>query len=269
LSASDSANWAENSPLAIRCSLAVCHADSNGLPPSASTTVWVSSPNRRASATEVATASLAKATRVLFTNFSRDPAPTSPTQTVRWANASNRAATRGRAASGPEAKIVNWPCSAGCLLPDTGASSSRTSGRSSRTIAATRSVPATPMVLICAQIPPASAASMPWSRAMDMTVSASVTIVTTTPARPAASAAVAATSAPSPARSWAAAGLRSQTIVGIPARNALIAIPWPIAPMPSTAAQVPSARTGRSWSSRRRCGTTVYRGSIMDTTPAW
>ena len=51
---------------------------------------------------------------------------------------------------------------------------------------------------------------------IDMTASMSVTIVTTIPAR-------------------VGSGLRFQTIVGIPARIALVAIPWPIAPMPSMA----------------------------------
>ena len=83
MSASDSANSAENSPLAIRCSLAACHADTSGPPPSASSTVWVSKPNRLASVAELATASAAKATKLLLTSFSRDPAPTSPTQMVR------------------------------------------------------------------------------------------------------------------------------------------------------------------------------------------
>jgi hypothetical protein len=55
LSASDSANWAENSPRAIRRSLAACYGDTSGPPPRASTTVSVSSPNRRARATEAAT----------------------------------------------------------------------------------------------------------------------------------------------------------------------------------------------------------------------
>jgi transketolase C-terminal domain/subunit len=81
---------------------------------------------------------------------------------------------------GPEAKVVSWPCSAGSRLPDTGASSRVTSARSAATMAATRSMPATPMVLICAQVAPgASAASMPWSRAMARTASVSVTMVTT------------------------------------------------------------------------------------------
>ena len=103
-------------------------------------------------------------------------------------------------------------------------------------MAATRSIPATPMVLIWAQIAPgASAASIPWSRATERTASASVTIVTTIAARRAASAAVPATSAPSSARSRVASIVRFQTIVGMPARKALAAIPWPIAPMPSTA----------------------------------
>ena len=141
-----------------------------------------------------------------------------------------------RAASGPEAKIVNWPAAAGSLLPDTGASTRATSGRSASAMAATRSNPATPIVLICTQIEPgASAASTPWSRAIEMTASASVTIVTMMAARRAASAAESATSAPSPARSRVASGSRFQTIVGRPARSALVAIPWPIAAMPRMA----------------------------------
>jgi hypothetical protein len=58
-----------------------------------------------------------------------------------------------------------------------------------------------------------------------MTASLSVTIGTTIAARLAASAAVEATSAPRPARSRVAAGSRFHTIVGIPARSALTAIP--------------------------------------------
>jgi hypothetical protein len=54
-------------------------------------------------------------------------------------------------------------------------------------------------------------------------------------ARRAASAAVSATSAPSSARSRVASRSRFQTIVGMPARKALVAIPWPIEPMPRKA----------------------------------
>ena len=83
-----------------------------------------------------------------------------------------------------------------------------------------RSIPATPMVPICAQIAPgASAASMPWSGAIEMTASVSVTIVTTTGARPRRRRRISATSAPSSARSWVAADQRFQTIVGMPALN--------------------------------------------------
>ena len=114
-------------------------------------------------------------------------------------------------------------------------------------MATTRSVPATPMVLIWAQIAPgASAPSMPWSEAIERTASASVTIVTTIAARRAASAADAATCAPRPARSLVASILRSQTITGMPARSALAAIPWPIAPMPSTATGSFAAAIGLS-----------------------
>jgi hypothetical protein len=81
-------------------------------------------------------------------------------------------------------------------------------------------------VLVCTQIAlGARAASMPWSRAIEMTASVSVTIVKTIAARRAAAAAVSATSAPSPARSRVASGSRFQTIVGMPARRALVAIP--------------------------------------------
>src|SRR5436190_2345272 len=223
----------------MRCSLAACQEDTSELPPKASTTLSVSSPNRRARATDTAIASAPNASHVLFTSFSRDPAPAAPTQIVRWPSASKRGPTRERASSGPEAKIVSWPCSAGTLLPETGASRSVTSGRSASTMAATRSIPSTPIVLICTQIVPgASAASMPWSRAIEMTASASVTIVTTISARRAASAAVSATSAPSSARSRVARGSRFQTIVGMPARSALVAIPCPIAPIPRNAVAV-------------------------------
>ena len=50
----------------------------------------VSSPNRRARATDEAAASAVNASQVLFTSFSRDPAPTGPTQMVRWPSASKR-----------------------------------------------------------------------------------------------------------------------------------------------------------------------------------
>ena len=47
-------------------------------------TFSVSSPKRRARATDEAAASAANTTHVLLTSFSRDPAPIGPTQTVRW-----------------------------------------------------------------------------------------------------------------------------------------------------------------------------------------
>lgn len=59
LSASDKANWAEKSSLAMRCSLAACQADTSGLPARASMTYSVPSPNRRARATDEAAASTA------------------------------------------------------------------------------------------------------------------------------------------------------------------------------------------------------------------
>jgi hypothetical protein len=62
-------------------------------------TFSVSSPNRRARAIDEAAASAANATQVLFTSFSREPAPTGPTQMVRWPSASKRGVTRGRTCS--------------------------------------------------------------------------------------------------------------------------------------------------------------------------
>ncbi|HEY2314533.1 MAG TPA: hypothetical protein VGH96_13035 [Streptosporangiaceae bacterium] len=93
-------------------------------------------------------------------------------------------------------------------------------------MAKTLLVPARPIVAIWTQIAlGARAVSIPWSRATEMTASASGTIVTTIPARRAASAALSATSAPRSERSRVASGWRSQTIVEMPARKALAAIP--------------------------------------------
>jgi hypothetical protein len=117
-------------------------------------TFSVSSPNRRARATDEAAASAANATQVLFTSFSRDRADPDGALAKRVEDG----VTRERTCSGPEAT-----------------------------------------------------------------------------ARRAASAAVSATSAPRAARSRDAAELRFQTIVLMPARKALVAIPWPTAPMPRTA----------------------------------
>ena len=145
-------------------------------------------------------------------------------------------ASRGRASSGPDAKIVSSPCSAGPLLPDTGASMRITSGRSAPPSRRRAQIPATPIVLICAQIAPgASAASMPWSRAMDMN---GIGIGhhrdddrrLVVPRRPA--------SRLPPRQGRRGLGsrrVRFQTIVGIPARKAHAAIPWPIVPMPRKA----------------------------------
>ena len=57
-------------------------------------TFSVSSPDRRARATDEAAASAVNASQVLFTSFSRDPAPTGPTQMVRWPSASKRGDAR-------------------------------------------------------------------------------------------------------------------------------------------------------------------------------
>jgi hypothetical protein len=59
------------------------------------------------------------------------------------------------------------------------------------------------------------------------------------------------------ARSRDAAELRFQTIVLMPARKALVAIPWPMAPMPRTATgSCVDSIAHRSWpNSRLRCWT--------------
>ena len=92
----------------------------------------------------------------------------------------------------------------------------------------------------------------PASLAIDTTASASVTIVTTIVARRAASAGVSATSAPRSTRSRVASRSRFQTIVGIPARKALVAIAWPIVPMPRNATGSLAGVIILSLSSRRR-----------------
>ena len=104
------------------------------LPAKASTTLGVSRPSRRAKARELATPSAVNASRVLLTSFIREPAPTFPSQIVRWPIAAKTRSAAGRACSGPEAKMVSFPCSAGTLLPDTGAS-----GRARPGVAARRS----------------------------------------------------------------------------------------------------------------------------------
>ena len=133
---------------------------------------------------EAATASAAKASQVLLTTLSREPAPDRADPDGALAERVEERGHPARASSGPDAKMVSWPCSAGSLLPETGASRSITSGRP---------LPRGPRRdrcrrrRWCSSAPRsrrgASAASMPWSRAMDMTASASVTIVTTIAAR--------------------------------------------------------------------------------------
>ena len=129
------------------------------------------------------------------------------------------------------------PRAAGSLLPETGASSSVTSGRSSATRAATRSIPATPIVLICTQIAPGGERRQHALVARDRHHCVGVGHHRDDDRAPA---------APHPPR-WrrplhrvrqglgslpARGSTRSS---GCPARSALVAIPWPIVPVPSTA----------------------------------
>ena len=79
--------------------------------------------------------------------------------------------------------MSSWPASAGPRVPETGASTNRTSGRMPAAVAASCCVACTPMVPIWAQIASgASAWSMPWPTATEVAAAASDSIVITTSA---------------------------------------------------------------------------------------
>ncbi len=210
--------------------------DTSGPPPSASTTVSVSSPSRRARATDAATASVANASQVFFTSFSRDPSRQVPPRSF-----------AGRARRTAESEHAHAPrpgptrrSSAGLFCRVLASRHRRVEEHHVRTLSIR------PWPRRGRSPPRRSCSSAPRPRP------AQAQRASPGPGRSkrrhrrrhhrdhdrglrAASAAVPATSAPSSARSRHASGSRFQTIVGIPARRALVAMPWPIAPMPRTA----------------------------------
>ena len=132
--------------------------------------------------------------------------------------------------------MSSWPASAGPLLPDTGASTNMTSGRSSPSRLPISVVSARPIVPICAHTAPAgSASATPLSKITEVTTSAVGSIVITTCASWTASAGDAATSAPASDSGAVAVDERSQTVVRSPAETRLRAIAEPMMPVPSTA----------------------------------
>ena len=172
----------------------------------------------------------------MFTTLSRVPAPTGPTQTVRWPSASKRGVTRERASSGPDAKIVSWPCSAGSLLPDTGASSSVMSGRSlldqGRDALDPGNADRAHLHPDRARRERGEHALVAGDRHDGVGIGHHRDDDRGSPR------CVGSGVGDLRAELGEVSGrlrLRFQTIVGIPARSALVAIPWPIVPMPSTA----------------------------------
>ena len=147
-----------------------------------------------------------------MTSLSRLPAPAGPSHLVSRPSAAYTGSSTGCAASGPEARISSWPFSAGPRVPDTGASTKYTSGRSWPTRAASSSLALTPIVLICDQTASGRiASSIPNSKATWFTAAASATMVITTSACRTASPGSSWAVAPS-AASWAAgSGVRFHT----------------------------------------------------------
>jgi hypothetical protein len=159
--------------------------------------------------------------------------------------AENAGPTMGSASGGPEARTSSSPRVAAPLLPETGASTKSTSGRTLRRWRATPSVSATPMVPICAQTAPFAmdSTTLPPENITELTASAVGSIVMTTRASRTASTADAAACAPATARAAVAEGARSHTVVGNPAPTRLRAIAEPMMPVPSTAARTLSDRS--------------------------
>ncbi|HEY2078323.1 MAG TPA: hypothetical protein VGH53_18485 [Streptosporangiaceae bacterium] len=168
-------------------------------------------------------------------SFIRLPAPVSPSHTVLRPIAPNAGSSAGLAAAGPDASMSSWPCSAGPLLPDTGASTNDTSGRTLRSRSATSMVAGTPIVPICAHTAPLANAVAGPLNMTDDTASAVGSIVITTSAPLTASADDSATRAPAPAGPAVAAADWSQTVVASPAPTRFLAIAEPMMPVPSTA----------------------------------
>jgi hypothetical protein len=199
----------------------------------------VGRPSPSASASVSASPSTTAKTHWLATSLSRVPAPASPSHIVRAPTASNTGATRSCCSSGPEASTISLPCSAGCLVPSTGASTSATP--CSAASAAQRSVPSNPTVDICSHvIPPVSACP-----AHSRTASASVSIVSSRSAPAPASVGEPATNAPVSASGRAFSGVRFHTRTANPTAQRLRAIGAPMMPVPSTATVVSEAMVPR------------------------
>src|SRR6202453_3347552 len=157
---------------------------------------------------------------------------------------SNPGSIRSAAAAGPDARMSSWPASAGPLLPDTGASTNVTSGRTRPSRAASPAVALTPIVPICTHTAPGANGGGPPANITDSTTSASGSMVITTWASLIASDAEAAATAPAAASGAVAAADRSHTVVGSPAVTRLRAMAEPMMPVPSTAA--PARSVGAS-----------------------
>src|SRR5215469_9016654 len=146
------------------------------------------------------------------------------------------------AVAGPEARIRSWPASAGPLVPETGASTNITSGRTLLTCSARLSVAVTPIVPICAHAAPWLNASTTWPSTITVvTTSAVGSIVMTTSASRTASVGEGAASAPAAARAAATGADLSHTAVRNPALRRFRAIAEPMMPVPSTATEVPAS----------------------------
>ena len=191
-----------------------------------------SSPNVRASAIDCAVPAVRLATHVLHTSLRSDAAPRrSPTTTVRVPTASKTGWSSAIEAAGPDASTVRAACSAGSLVPSTGAS---TTAMRPDAAAATSCIPREPIVLLCIQTAPSRAAGRN-SAATDRTARASKSIVRITSASRTASAGVAAKVAPASINGAAFSALRFQTVTLNPARSSERDIAAPIVPVPSTA----------------------------------
>ncbi len=131
--------------------------------------------------------------------------------------------------------MSSCPASAGPLLPDTGASTNMTSGRTRLSRAASPVVAVTPMVPICDHTAPGANGGRPSANITDSTASASGSMVITTRAARIASGTEAAATAPAAASGAVASADRSHTVVGSPAASRLRAMAEPMMPVPSTA----------------------------------
>jgi len=153
----------------------------------------------------------------------------SPSQTSFRENAGNACSQRVRASGVPAAMTTSAPCSAGCRVPSTGAST-KSSPRAEPS-SASRRVHSSPTVLICAQTAPAPT-SAERARITSSTACPSASIVTTSSASRTASPGVSATVPPSPS---AFSRVRFQARTSCPASASRRAIGAPMIPVPRTA----------------------------------